>query len=79
MACGSPVAVSTIPPLEEVCGDAAVYFDPTDPAAIANGILSALAGGGVRAGIDRASAFTWAASARAHDAAYRDLLDLPQD
>src|SRR5215213_8016876 len=35
MACGCPVACSDLPPLREVCGDAAVYFDPEDPEAIA--------------------------------------------
>jgi glycosyltransferase involved in cell wall biosynthesis len=75
MACGCPVAVSRIPPLEEVCAEAATYFDATDPAAIAAGVLDALAGGSVRAGIERASAFTWAASAHSHDTAYRTLLD----
>ncbi|MCQ2009525.1 glycosyltransferase family 4 protein [Sporolactobacillus sp. STSJ-5] len=28
MACGTPVAVSNIPPLKEVCGNCAAYFDP---------------------------------------------------
>jgi glycosyltransferase involved in cell wall biosynthesis len=32
LACGCPVAVSDIPALREVCGEAAVYFDPLSPA-----------------------------------------------
>jgi glycosyltransferase involved in cell wall biosynthesis len=71
MACGCPVAVSRIPPLEEVCGDAAVYFDPTDAQDIARAILAALVG--APPGVERARRFTWAASARAHDQAYRRL------
>jgi glycosyltransferase involved in cell wall biosynthesis len=74
MACGCPVAVSRIPPLEEVCGDAATYFDPDDPEAIADGIRAALAGETVAAGLERARAFTWQASAQAHEHAYRTLL-----
>lgn len=31
LACGCPVAVSDIPALREVCGKAAVYFDPFSP------------------------------------------------
>ena len=38
MACGCPVAVSRVAALPEVCGDAAVYFDPTSVEDIARGI-----------------------------------------
>jgi glycosyltransferase involved in cell wall biosynthesis len=31
MACGCPVIASDIPVIREVCGDAALYFTPTDP------------------------------------------------
>jgi glycosyltransferase involved in cell wall biosynthesis len=39
MACGCPVVVSTSTCLPEICADAAVYFDPTDPEALA-GVIS---------------------------------------
>ena len=72
MACGCPVAASRAGSLPEVVGDAAVLFDPHDPAAIAAGILRgarpcrrAL---GARAG--PRGAFTWDATARAHDRVY---------
>ena len=42
MACGCPVAVSRVASLPEVCGDAAVYFDPTSVEDIARGILDVL-------------------------------------
>ena len=42
MACGCPVAASNAGSLPEVVGDAAVLFDPHDPAAIAAGIVEAL-------------------------------------
>ena len=72
MACGCPVAASNAASLPEVVGDAAVLFDPRDPEAIAAGIEETL----VRAdelasrGIERAAAFTWDATARAHDRVY---------
>ena len=43
MACGCPVAAAAAGSLPEVCGDAAVLFDPLDPEAIAAGIDEALA------------------------------------
>ena len=42
MACGCPVAVSRVAALPEVCGDAAVYFDPTSVETIAQGIVEVL-------------------------------------
>lgn len=77
MACGCPVAVSDVGPLREVCGDAAVYFDPTDTAAIAAGVREALARGAELAakGPERAALFTWDDCARRHDAVYRALLE----
>src|SRR6185437_13670023 len=38
MACGCPVAASSQGSLPEVCGDAAVLFDPLDPESIAAGV-----------------------------------------
>jgi len=73
MACAAPVAVADIPPLREVCGDAASYFDPSDPDAIAAGIEEALRRGG-DAGPARAAGFTWERCAREHDAVYTALL-----
>jgi glycosyltransferase involved in cell wall biosynthesis len=74
MACGCPVAASNAGSLPEVCGDAAVLFDPADVEAIADGIETSL----VRAddlsalGIVRAAGFTWEAAARAHDELYAE-------
>ena len=72
MACGCPVAVATAGSLPEVCGDAAVLFDPLDPEAIAAGIDEALTRSeelSVR-GPQRAAMFTWDETARAHDRIY---------
>ena len=72
LACGCPVASSDRGSLPEVLGAAAVLFDPEDPAAIAAGVSEALERAselGAR-GIERAAAFTWEATARAHDEVY---------
>jgi glycosyltransferase involved in cell wall biosynthesis len=77
MACGCPVAVSRVGALPEVCGEAAVYFDPTSVEDIARGIGDVLdrpPGGGV----ERAARFTWEEFARRHDAVYRELAGGPE-
>ena len=40
LACACPVACSDLPPLREVAGDSAVYFDPLDPESIASATLA---------------------------------------
>jgi glycosyltransferase involved in cell wall biosynthesis len=72
LACACPVACSDLPPLREVAGDAAVYFDPDDPQAIADATLAAIERGGA-SGPERAQRFTWDECARRHDAVYREL------
>jgi glycosyltransferase involved in cell wall biosynthesis len=68
MACGCPVIVSNVASLPEVCGDAAVYFDPFEPASIAEAILRVQKEPGLREtlqcrGLERARRFTWETSA----------------
>jgi glycosyltransferase involved in cell wall biosynthesis len=72
MACGCPVAASNAGSLPEVVGNAAVLFDPRDPAAIAVGVTEALDRTAELAalGVERAARFTWEATARAHDRVY---------
>jgi glycosyltransferase involved in cell wall biosynthesis len=72
MACGCPVAVARAASLPEVCGDAAVYFDPTSVEDIARGIDDVLAGPPT-GGIEQAARFTWDECAHRHDAVYRQL------
>ncbi|MEH3088059.1 MAG: glycosyltransferase family 1 protein [Microbacterium arborescens] len=65
---GCPVICSDIPVLREVGGTAATYFDPLDAGSIASTIRACLADDGQRArmaarGLDRASSFTWDATA----------------
>ena len=71
-ACGCPVACSELPPLREVAGNAATYFDPLEPESIAAATREAIARGGA-SGPARAALFTWDACARKHDEVYREL------
>jgi glycosyltransferase involved in cell wall biosynthesis len=77
MACGCPVAASNVTAIPEVCGDAAVLFDPYDASSIADAVLEA----DTRAdelrekGLARAKEFTWEGSARAHDEVYKAALE----
>jgi len=72
LACACPVACSDLPPLREVAGEAAMYFDADEPESIAAATLEAIARGGA-SGPARAAGFTWDETARRHDAVYREL------
>jgi glycosyltransferase involved in cell wall biosynthesis len=68
MAAGIPVACSDIPPLREVAGDAALFFDPLDEDAIASAIERLMSDVSLQerlaqAGRERARGFTWQRSA----------------
>jgi glycosyltransferase involved in cell wall biosynthesis len=68
LAAGIPTACSDIPPLREVAGDAALFFDPLDEDSIASAIERvmndvALRDRLARAGRERARDFTWRRSA----------------
>ena len=42
MACGTPIIASNIEPMPEICIDAAIYFDPSNPLEISETILRAI-------------------------------------
>ena len=73
MASGTPVVTSNVSSLPEVAGDAAVFVDPYDPTAIADGIERVLTDEALRRelrqkGLARASQFSWEDSVRrVHD------------
>ena len=75
MACGRPSPRSRIGALGEVRADAAVLFEPSDPAAIAAGVLDALGRAEElsRRGLARAAEFTWERTAQAHAAVYHSV------
>ena len=73
---GLPVACSDTSSLPEVAGDAALLFDPHDPAAIASAIDRLVRDDDLRQrlverGAERCAAFTWQESARRTLAVYR--------
>jgi glycosyltransferase involved in cell wall biosynthesis len=81
MATGTPVLASEIPPLREVCADAAMLVDPLDTDAIREGLRRIVLDTDVRQGLierghQRAAEFTWARSARAALACLRVASDL---
>lgn len=78
MACGTPVACSAIPALQETGGEACAFFDPRDGDSIATTLDTlwndeprrvALTG----AGLERAASLRWSATARTLLDAYEDL------
>jgi glycosyltransferase involved in cell wall biosynthesis len=69
MSCGCPVLASTAPALREVCGDAALYFDPNEPQALAARLREVFGSAALRsrmadAGLKRARLYSWMESAR---------------
>ncbi len=69
MAAGAPVLTSSVSSLPEVAADAAVLVDPTDVAAIREGLAQLLGDAGLRerltlAGRAQAGTFSWARTAR---------------
>jgi len=70
MATGTPVVCSWIEPLKEVAGEAALFVDPFNAAAIAQGILKVIKEKEtserlVKKGLERAREFTWGRTAEA--------------
>ena len=76
MASGTPVVATTAGALPEVAGGAAILVEERNPVALAGGIERALADRDrlVAAGLERATGFTWAETARRTLAVYRELL-----
>jgi glycosyltransferase involved in cell wall biosynthesis len=80
MACGTPLACSRIPVLEEVARNAVAYFDPLAVEDIAMAVRSLLEDRRLRSdlvarGRARAREFTWARTARKTIEVYRQALD----
>ena len=79
MACGTPVACSAIPALQEVTADAAYVFDPLSVTSIANAISEMLGNDGLQRdlrhrGLERAASFSWRRTAVDTLRLYRDVL-----
>jgi glycosyltransferase involved in cell wall biosynthesis len=72
MCCGCPVIVSNASSLPEVCADAALYCDPTDPTTLAAQLRRVLDSPALRAelreaGLRRAAQFSWSQAAGTFD------------
>ncbi|MBL49540.1 MAG: hypothetical protein CMP28_11390 [Roseibacillus sp.] len=76
MASGTPVVCSNTSSLPEVGKDAALYFDPADPAAGAAGILEALSKADelVPRGLEHSKTYSWQRTLEGHLTCYRELL-----
>jgi glycosyltransferase involved in cell wall biosynthesis len=79
MTMGCPVACANTGSLPEICGDAAEYFDPLVPDAIASAVLRVLESPArrqdlVARGFERAGQFSWQACADKTARIYRSLL-----
>jgi glycosyltransferase involved in cell wall biosynthesis len=75
----TPVACSDIPPLREVAGDAALYFDPLNTGSIAGALEQCLADEQLRSrlraqGHERAKLFSWDRAAEETFACYERAL-----
>ena len=80
MACGTPVLTSSVSALPEVMGDAALYVDPTDVAALAEALTRIWRDETLRAelrtrGLARATTFSWDRTARLTLDVYRAVLE----
>jgi glycosyltransferase involved in cell wall biosynthesis len=79
MRCGAPAVVSDIPVMREVVGEAAVFVDPRDTKAIAEGMRGVLEDPSLASrlrqlGFERGRLYTWERSAREMIAIYKRLL-----
>ncbi len=73
MLCGCPVIAAPCGAVPEICGDAALYADPDDPAAWRAALRDLPRGTLIAAGRLRAARYTWARAGRDLLAALRDL------
>lgn len=81
MACGTPVIVSDVTALPEVCGDAALYVHPHDIADISEKVTKLyhdkkLQEDLIEKGLKRVSEFTWDKAATAHIKLFEEVLKI---
>ena len=76
MAAGCPVAVGAVGSIPEVCGDAVVYFEPTDIRSIVDGVETVLEQDEDlrERGLQRSREFTWDRTRERHMAVYEELV-----
>lgn len=78
MSCGAPVVSSDIPSSREVCGDAAEFFEPRDPAHCVKAIVRVLdrenRSSLIGKGLERAKLFSWSSCAHETIRVYEELI-----
>ena len=79
MACGCPVIASTAAAVREVCGPAALYFDPARPDQLAERLREFFADAALRAemraaGLARVQGYSWKEAAALNLAAIREVM-----
>ena len=84
MACGTPILASDIEPMPEICANAAVYFDPTNPAVIADIILKALKDQNLISqlkinSLKRAESFSWENAAMRTFKIFKSIIHLNEN
>ncbi|MCE5280379.1 MAG: glycosyltransferase family 1 protein [Planctomycetaceae bacterium] len=82
MACGCPVVCGRGSSLDEVCGQAALQVDVSDPAALAEAVKQTLRDDVARElaakGLAQAAKYTWGNTARQVASLYRQVCDQPR-
>jgi glycosyltransferase involved in cell wall biosynthesis len=79
MACGCPVVASTAEAVREVCGDAPLYFNPGEPAELADCLRTVFHDKELRRrmstdGLERARGYSWVDAARLNIECIREAL-----
>jgi glycosyltransferase involved in cell wall biosynthesis len=82
MSCGCPVIASTAEAVQEVCGSAALYFDPKQPEQLAQRLAMLfnnpqLAADLATVGRSRAGGYSWRGAAELNLGTIRAVLDHP--
>ncbi|ARS37722.1 hypothetical protein CA264_04585 [Pontibacter actiniarum] len=80
MASGCPVIASTAASIPEICGDAAMYFDPLDHESLADRLKCVLTSIAEREilvtkGYSRIKSYSWQKSAEKHTATFKQVLE----
>jgi glycosyltransferase involved in cell wall biosynthesis len=79
LACGTPIACSNATSMPEICGNAAMYFDPDNPADIADTLVQFVTDDGARdrlgeAALERADCYSWERAARETHELFKTVL-----
>lgn len=80
MACGCPVIASSIPTSTEICGDAALYFEPRNHLELAERILTVVRNNDIygilqKKGLNRVKMFSWNSCGLSTAVLIREILD----